>query len=129
MLIVMNLHGGSINVGLECLKRIGQVGKFVGICNAGDHGGGSRHGTYKTGAFSEKVTTSGIGSFCFKEWNGMGVMMCDVCESDGYHVESFVSERNDDVPVFMVMDDHAEAEPRRKKDKHNFIVVSNNTIN
>jgi hypothetical protein len=61
--------------------------------------------------------------------NGMGVMMCDVCESDGYHVESFVSERNDDVPVFMVMDDHAEAEPRRKKDKHNFIVVSNNTIN
>lgn len=36
---------------------------------------------------------------------------------------------NDDVPVFMVMDDHAEAEPRRKKDKHNFIVVSNNTIN
>jgi len=29
----------------------------------------------------------------------------------------------------MVMDDHAEAEPRRKKDKHNFIVVSNNTIN
>jgi hypothetical protein len=33
------------------------------------------------------------------------------------------------VSVFMVMDDHAEAEPRRKKDKHNFIVVSNNTIN
>jgi hypothetical protein len=29
----------------------------------------------------------------------------------------------------MVMDDHAEAEPRRKKDKHNLIVVSNNTIN
>jgi hypothetical protein len=27
------------------------------------------------------------------------------------------------------MDDHAEAEPRRKKDKHNLIVVSNNTIN
>lgn len=63
----------------------------------------------------------------------MCVRVMDIQQSN---VESFVcstarskKERNDDVPVFMVMDDHAEAEPRRKKDKHNFIVVSNNTIN